>query len=185
MLKWLLNLFSKKQMATVIQFPINKSTKTAGDILAMQDLWSNPSNKVSKYFTVKELTFLPSWGVYHLPSAQEKENLTKLALVMDAIRDELNLPINVHVSIRPTSVNCTDPKWQGQNYNKAIGSTALKSAHISGLAMDFSCGENCDETRKKILPLLDKLNIRMEKNPGNAWVHVDLMPPNPIRYFPV
>lgn len=194
MFQSLLNFFNKKKtiqkptVSNVIQLPTVNTTptvKTAGDILAVQDLWSNPNNKISKYFTVKELTYLPKWGIYHIPSKQEKENLTKLALVMDIIRDELGLPVNVHVSIRPTSVNCIDPKWKGQNYNKAVGSIATKSAHIIGLGMDFDCGENCDKTREKILPLLEKLNIRMEKKPGAIWVHVDLMPPNPNRYFPV
>lgn len=147
--------------------------------------WNNPKAPVSKYFTVGELTFLPSWQCYHTPSDEEKANLTKLALKMDQVREILGKPIKVHVAIRPTSVNCPSSPHHGQNYNKAIGSVALHSAHISGLAMDFDAGENCDTTRVTLEPLLEQLGMRCEKAPGTNWVHLDLapVPTGGNRYF--
>ena len=132
--------------------------------------WNNPKEKISEYFTVKEALWLPSWDKMHTPTEQEKENIHKTALVMDKIRKILNKPISVHCWIRP------------ELYNKQIGG-APKSAHLLGLAVDFSTSENCDLTRKKLLPYLTKFNIRMECKPGSNWVHIDLMPPKPNRYF--
>lgn len=108
---------------------------------------------------------------------------------MDSVRDLLNAQygsdkgINVHVTIRPTSVNSPGSIHNEGNYNILVGGAA-HSAHISGLAMDWDFGMmNCDEIRAKVLPELDRLGLRMENAPGTNWVHLDLNPPNPNRYF--
>ena len=149
--------------------------------------WGDPSCPVSKYFTVKDMTWLPSWSCYHNPTNDERVNLMNLALKMDLVREILNKPIHTHVTIRPISVNCPGSPHHGGNYNAAIGSTALKSAHISGLAMDFDVGENCDQTRATLEPHLEKLGMRLERNPGSSWVHLDLapVPPGGHRYFSI
>ena len=89
---------------------------------------------------------------------------------MDKIREYLGKPIKVHVTFRPLE------------YNRQIGG-ALKSAHTLGLAMDFDCGEDCNKTRKKLLPKLEEFNIRMEDING-PWVHVGCdYSPGKTRYF--
>lgn len=132
--------------------------------------WSNPSSKVSKYFTVKEAIFLPTWG--RLATEEDglteiiKGNLKYICSKMDNIRDELNKPITVHVTYRPAK------------YNEQIGG-AQNSAHVKGLAMDWSIThDNCDELRKTIVVsgLLEKYEMRMEDLPGSGWVHLDLYP---------
>ena len=132
--------------------------------------WSNPQEKISNHFTVKEACWLPSWGKLHTPTQQEQENILKSAEMMDKIRDFLNKPISIHCWIRPTE------------YNKAIGG-APASMHITGLAVDFDCGENCDDTRAKLLPQLTVWDIRMERHAG-PWVHIDLKHvPDQFKYF--
>lgn len=143
--------------------------------------WNNPASKVSKYFTVKEMTYLPSWKVCHLPSEEEKVNLIKLANKMDQIREFLGRPINVHCAIRPI-LNCPGNPNHGKDYNAYIGG-APKSGHRLGSACDFDCGENCDSTRAKLLPKLAEFGIRVEALAASTWVHVDLMVPHPNRYF--
>lgn len=147
--------------------------------------WSNPSDKISKYFTVKEACWLPSWGIMHVPSEAEKANIMKMAAIMDVIREKVGKPISVHCWIRPTSVNCPGSAHHGGNYNLAIGSTALHSAHIIGKAVDWDCGTNCDDVRTLLAPQLEAMGLRMEKMPGGNWVHNDCadVPPGGVRYF--
>jgi len=175
------------------------SPKPEQKVEIKQDInWLDPQFKISKYFTVKDATYLPSWNCYHTPSEQEKLNILAKAKTLDLIRDYLNLPINVTVWIRPTKINSpgfnpnsikadTDKKKQALkelNYNKYIGG-ATKSAHIEGLAVDWYCKKiSCDEIRNKLLPKLEEFNIRIEDLPGSNWVHSDIRTPiNNNRYF--
>lgn len=145
--------------------------------------WNDPKSKVSKYFTVKECTFLPSWQVLHFPSDQEKENIIKHAKIMDDVREFLGNPINIHVWIRPI-LNNPNSQFHGQDYNNFIKG-ATNSAHKIGIACDFDCGENCDDTRTKLESKLEEFNLRMEKKPGSNWIHLDssIVPISGNRYF--
>lgn len=128
--------------------------------------WTDPTAKVSNHFTVKECIWLPSWN--RMANENDglddtiKTNLETLCQAMDIVRDFLGKPINVHVTYRP------------EEYNKQIGG-ATHSAHVLGLAMDFDCGEDCNETRAKLLPMLEQWNMRMENHNG-PWVHLDCNP---------
>ena len=124
--------------------------------------WANPADKISNHFSVKEACWLPSWGKLATPSPDEQSNILKAAKVMEDIRLLLNMPISIHCWLRP------------QDYNAFIKG-ATHSMHIVGLAVDWDCGENCDVTRTRMIPLLKTLNIRMEHQPG-PWVHIDLKP---------
>lgn len=138
--------------------------------------WNNPAAKVSKYFTVKETTYLPSWGISHIPSEEEKKNIVALALIMDKVRELINLPIGVHVWMRPGSVNCPGSQYHGQDYNAFIKG-AKRSPHKQGQGIDWSAkGLTCDEIRKKLEPKLEELGLRMEDLPGSNWVHNDTYP---------
>lgn len=144
--------------------------------------WTDPTSKVSNHFTVRECTWLPSWGCCHQPSDAEKAALTRMAQKMDQIRDLVGKPINIHVWIRPQHANCPGNDNDGGDYNALVGGAA-HSAHVPGLAVDWDCGEDCDTTRATLLPHLETLGIRMENKPAGRWVHTDVMPPNPHRFF--
>lgn len=145
--------------------------------------WLDPKCQITPHFTVKDALWLPSWQVLHQPSEAEKANLFKLMNKMEEIREYLGRPINVHVTLRPLSVNAPGSPYHGRNYNAAIGG-APKSAHTLGLAMDFNpYSMTCDDARAALERELVPMNIRMENKPASNWVHIDLMPPNPNRYF--
>lgn len=153
--------------------------------------WTKPTSKISKYFTVKDCLYLPSWECYHIPTEEEKANILKLAKTMDQIREYIGGPITITVWIRPGKVNSKDldvtkiqPKTPKQkealaelDYNKYIGG-AKNSAHKIGLACDwYSKGISCDEVRTKLLSKLEEFDIRVEDLPGSKWVHTDKYPP--------
>jgi hypothetical protein len=147
-------------------------------------VWTDPKSRISKYFTVHEALWLPSWGIHHIPSEEEKANILATAQFVDQVREFLGKPVSIHCWIRPTSVNCPGSPHHGGNYNIAAGSTATHSAHIVGRAVDFDCGENCDITRAKLEPKLIPWKLRMEKKPASPWVHLDNMPTqDAYRYF--
>jgi len=146
--------------------------------------WSNPKAKVSKHFTVKETTYLPSWDCYHVPSEEEKKEIIKLAEKMDIIRDRIGKPVIVHVWIRPKKANIPNHPKDGGDYNMFIGSTSTKSGHIFGQAVDFHIGgmPDCAEVRDLIKPWLEELDIRMEDIQG-GWIHIDTKPVGHKRFF--
>ena len=157
--------------------------------------WTNPAAKISKYFTVREALWLPSWRVMHVPSEAEKASIVKTALSMDKVRDFLGTAISVSVWIRPKKLNCpgfdpksikispTDPKREAKqkaldalDYNSFIGGAA-SSAHITGCAVDWTTKGTCDQARAKLKPKLDEFDLCMEDLPGATWVHNDTLPP--------
>jgi len=157
----------------------NKPTKSAE--VAEID-WSNPQSKISKYFTVKEALWLPSWKVFHIPTEQEKANILKQAAKMDLIREFLGTPINVHCWLRPV-LNHPGSEYNGKDYNAFVHG-AKNSAHKVGLATDYDAhGLNCDDVRAKLEPKLEEWEIRMERMPGGQWIHNDCAPVISTRYF--
>lgn len=146
--------------------------------------WKNPKAKVSKYFTVGECTYLPSWKCYHYPSDLEKKNLIAQSKKMDLVRELINKPIIIHVWIRPSKLNNPKSQHHGQNYNKFIKG-ASKSGHLVGKAADFHVkGMACEAAKQKILPKLKEFKLRMENNGTQAnWIHVDSKPVIFRRYF--
>lgn len=129
----------------------------------------NENDKISKYFTYKEVLWCPQWkrcanesdGL----SDEIIENLKVFLAQIDEIRDFFGKPIRVHCCYRP------------KEYNKLVKG-AVNSAHIHGKAIDFDVSENCDVVRKKLEKsgLLEKLGLRMENNVGGNWVHLDNNP---------
>lgn len=144
--------------------------------------WSNPKAKISKYFTVGEATYLPSWKAYHQPTEEEKACILKLAATMDKVRELLKRPIIVNVWIRPKFANISGHPKNGQNYNKFIGG-ASKSAHKLGRAVDFHVkGMDCRTARGLLISKLKELDIRLENIDG-PWLHIDNMPVKFNRFF--
>lgn len=194
LLKLILSFFSKPAQPET-PTPVKPPTEIPKKETKVEINWSDPKAKVSKYFTVKEVLFLPSWGCYHTPSEEEKANVLKMAEVMDKVREFVGKPIGVHCWMRPNKANCTvDPakvQWSSNtttrkmqeaalavlDYNAFIGSTAKRSPHISGKAVDWDCNENCDDTRTKLMSKLDEFNMCMEDVPGGNWIHLDIYEP--------
>jgi hypothetical protein len=152
---------------------IFKADVWVAELLATID-WTNPAQKISKYFTVREATYLPSWGKYHMPGPLEQSNIVILASKMDKVRELFDQPIEVHCWLRPV------------DYNKYVGG-AKKSMHISGGAVDFHVkGVTCSHVRDKLdQAFLDSVGLRREDNPQGNWVHIDLkeVPPGGSRIF--
>lgn len=145
--------------------------------------WTNPSDKVSQYFSVNEAIYLPRWD----RMANETDGLddnAKTGLVnlfekMDQIRELLGVPIIVHVGFRSVSYNLL--------VNGAADSSHIARMLDSGIciaACDFhpllsglTQGEKCDKGRVIIEPYLESLGLRIENNPPMApWIHLDSRP---------
>jgi hypothetical protein len=147
--------------------------------------FTKPNDMISANFKVHEALLLPSWGVMHVPSHEELNNIFKTVAVMEQIRALFHSGINVHCWIRPKVANIPGSVHDKQDYNALVGG-AKASAHIYGLAVDFDVsGLDCDTVRAGLVPELGRLNICMEKAPGTNWVHIDLMAPRGgyTRYF--
>lgn len=146
--------------------------------------WTDLKAQISPHFTVHDATYLPTWGVHHGPSDVEKDNILKTAEKLELIREYLgDHPVNVNCWIRPMMANCPGTRFDGKNYNLMVGG-AVGSAHIRGLACDFTVSTiTCNEVRAQLESKLEEFNIRMEKKLNASWIHVDLFPANPNRYF--
>lgn len=146
--------------------------------------WANPKAGITSHFTVGEALLLPRWKQYHRPTYTERANIQILAGTMEAVREIVGKPIAVHCWIRPVRANLahpanTDRTHDGEDYNALVRGWQ-NSMHIFGRAVDFHVkgypGEaGCREIRKRILPHLDALGLRMEDVDG-GWVHLDNKP---------
>jgi putative chitinase len=102
--------------------------------------WSNPNCKISKYFTVMEATKGDPARIPH-PGSIEAQNILKLAVELDKLREAFGAPIGVTSWNRPPAIN------------RAVGGVA-NSQHITGGAADvyplngmdiFEFQDWCDE----------------------------------------
>lgn len=147
--------------------------------------WNNPKSPISKHFTVKDAIWLPKWKRL----ATEEDGLDErikdeleffFGEDVEKVRRLLDLPMKVHCCYRPKA------------YNELVGG-AVDSAHMvlgSWAALDFEpitglwpITESCDSVRTILAPKLRMLCLRMEYNPGSAWVHIDNAPVKSARYF--
>lgn len=170
--------------------------------------WKNPKSRLSANFSVGEALTLPSWGVMHEPSDEEKEAIKAIAQKVTAITEDLEkqlgkqLHISVHAWMRPGAANIPGSKWDGKDYNRYIYETQVwknltaeekakktvpNSPHKTGHAIDFHYvgyegKEKCAEMRKLLLPLLEKHGLRMEDIQG-GWIHLDDLPVKINRFF--
>ena len=149
--------------------------------------WTDTNARISRFFTVHEALWLPSWKIYHTPSEDEKDNIIEFAKKMDVVRDFYGIPINIHCWIRPVSVNNKESVNHGMNYNIAAHSTAKNSPHITGRAVDFhfsnfSGPAGCKEMKARLTPHLEEWGLRMEDHTV-AWIHLDDYPVGVNRVF--
>lgn len=103
-----------------VAFTPTKRESFSGAIAEIE--WNNPNAKISKYFTVGEVTQGDARRIPDFKSAQEG-NIIKLARALDVIREEWGSPLGVTSWYRPPDIN------------RAVGGVS-NSWHLSGLAVD-------------------------------------------------
>lgn len=148
--------------------------------------WGDPESKISKWFSVHEALWLPSWQRYATESDglnwQVKSAIIQFAVnVMDPARELLGVPLVIHCWYRPLAYN----KYIGGAENSAhqcLGNWG--AADFSGyLPGSDSRWESCNKMRALLIADLVRLNARMENAPDTSWVHLDNHPISATRYF--
>lgn len=114
---------------------------------------------VTKNFTWNEV-FTNEIARDGYPILEVFKNAEKTARVLQKARDEIGKPFSVHCWVRQIP------------HNKRAGSTAKRSPHLNGCAVDFHIVgmPDMEKARKAILAL--DLPLRVEANTP-TWVHVD------------
>lgn len=112
-------------------------------------------------FYWKEVLWLDGIGACVFPPQEVAENLIHICQQLEHIRSMFGKPIRITSGYRP------------DKYNKAIGGSK-RSQHIKGKALDFRIKDySCDDARRKIIPYLKELDIRMENLLKSNWIHID------------
>jgi hypothetical protein len=208
---------SKDGLAATMSFPLMEApvrnpAQNASEPVELPESheidWTNPSSRINKRFTVKEALFLPSWGVMHVPSEDEKKAIVEIANLVEKAADIIAQKtgtkglVSVHAWMRPEKANCPGSKWDGHDYNRYIYETQVwkdltpeekakkhvpNSPHKTGHAIDFHISgfegaANCAKIRQILLPHLEELGLRMEDLNG-GWVHLDNLPVIHLRFF--
>jgi hypothetical protein len=136
--------------------------------------WTDPKSQVTEHFTVGDCLTLHSWNRLATEAdGANFEELTNLCQILEQVRDALGCPMSVHCIFR------------SQDYNKSQNISPSADVHALCLAADFDSNNtmSIQDVKDKLLPLLESLNIRMEKG-TTTWVHVDTRTPGPSgRYF--
>ena len=133
--------------------------------------WTNPNEKVTEHFTVRDCLMLHNWN--RLATADDGADFDKLTILcqkMEEVREILGCPVNVHCMFRSAEYNIEQ---------KILLPTG-KDVHALNLACDFDCNAtmSIDEVKAKLEPVLGQLGIRMERG-TTTWCHVDLRAPGP------
>jgi uncharacterized protein YcbK (DUF882 family) len=156
---------------TVVQKPTIKEPEVKEKIYAKPKRevivtdWKNPKSKVSKYFTVEEVT---SGDTRRIPKDEEtKRRIKKLAINLDKLRDRFGR-IKINSWYRPEPIN------------SAVGG-AKNSQHIQGWAADVEFVKDQREVEKWL-----------EKNwvggvgsgiiSGKGFTHLDMGPNRRWKY---
>jgi hypothetical protein len=132
--------------------------------------WNDEKCQVTSHFTVKDCLYLHEWhrladvdrdGVY-------LHKLAALCQKLEEIRDILKCPINVHSMFR------------SQAYNEDQKILPSDDVHSQSVAVDFDCEPvmTIEQVKNALRPLLESLDIRMEKG-TTTWIHIDMRAPGP------
>lgn len=126
--------------------------------------------QLSEHFSLSELTITET-GLENSPIGDELESLYRLAEVLEQVRFELGHPVIISSGYRSPAVN-------------SIVGGSKSSAHLKGLAADFTCPGF--GTPKEICIALIDAQIRFDQiileykdgthNKGGDWVHLGLKP---------
>lgn len=124
---------------------------------------------LSKYFTWSEALWMEKSHAYALPTDEQIHNIINMAQALDNIRGYYNKPIKVHSWLRTPA------------HNQLIKG-ATKSAHLEGLAVDFTIpGVNVHKIQEELSKNVDLWPHRVEQATP-TWVHVDLRPGHRLFY---
>lgn len=127
---------------------------------------------LSPHFTLEEFLYSDTaqeMGIDNTPDEQSQRNLSRVAQVMEQIRYQLgSLPILISSGYR-----C-------EQLNRAIGG-ATASAHLSGLACDFTCPTygSPEDICKALEDFVEVLGIDQLIWEYNSWVHMGLSGSDP------
>lgn len=136
----------------------------------------NPKEKVSKYFTMVELTQSAKAKARKLdntPNEAQAAKLKELAVkVLDPVRDFLGRPLGLSNAFRSAAVNL------------AVGSKASDSAHLHGCAADMLIAEADYDKVRKFLQTLPEVDFA-QCYVGRNFIHVNIARPGqqPRRLF--
>ena len=133
--------------------------------------------KLSKHFSLEEMTKTSVQGVKNIPNAAQTNNLKRLCGWLERLRDEWNLrygdgddPIIINSAFRSEAVN------------KAVGG-AKNSNHLSGCAADIRVlgMEQMLRYATILLDISDKTNedfdeLLMERKGNSLWLHFAVRP---------
>lgn len=122
--------------------------------------------QLSDNFTLEEATFSDTavrLGINNQPSPEQLENMKITAQGMETIRKLLGKPIRVNSWLRLPALN------------QAIGG-ALKSSHMDGWAVDFTCPAFGDPYT--VAKALKESDIQVDQviHEYGRWVHVSFAP---------
>lgn len=122
--------------------------------------------QLSENFTLEEATFSDTavrLGIDNQPSPEQLENMKATANGMEIIRKLLGKPIRVNSWLRLPALN------------QAIGG-ALKSSHMDGWAVDFTCPAFGDPYT--VAKALKQSDIQLDQciHEYGRWVHVSFAP---------
>lgn len=200
-LKILQALFNNNERSEKLNTEVKLNTTEEIKIDSSID-WLDPKAKISRYFTVHDATYLPSWDAYHAPSEEEKQKILEVAGKMDLIREHLSDVVIVHAWTRPGKANCSGSQWNEKDYNRFVYETQVwkglseaekatkkvpDSPHKYGNAVDWHLGggisaDDCAKVRARLLGKLQEFGIRMENRVG-PWIHVDTRAVGPSGRF--
>ena len=134
----------------------------------------NSNAKLSEHFTLGEFTRSGSHPeVYNIPSHEAIENMKRLCIWLEELRQRYNAPIRINSGYRSPQLN------------RAIGGVA-NSNHLTGCAVDIRV-ENMEQLIRYAAILLDISNethqdfdeLLIEKNRyGAIWLHFAVRPSN-------
>jgi hypothetical protein len=121
--------------------------------------------QASEHFSLEELTqsdVATRKGIDNTPDADTVENLKVLAGTLEQVRKLLEHPLHINSAYR------------GPKLNAAVGGSKV-SAHLEGLAADFTCPEF--GTPKEICLEIAASNITFDQLIyEGSWVHISVDP---------
>ncbi len=123
--------------------------------------------QLSKYFALSEMTVSQSAarrGLKNIPFGKQLDNLRSTAEKMDAIREMLGKPVLVSSGYRNAEVN-------------ALVGGSKTSAHLQGLAVDFTCPGygNPLAVAKAVLAMGIEFDQLIHEY--GSWVHIGFAEP--------
>lgn len=130
--------------------------------------------ELTEHFTLEEFTHSQTaarLGIPNVPKGQDLKNVARTAEVMERVREILGHPILVSSGYRAPKVNAS------------VGGAA-SSAHVHGLAVDFTCPGfgTPSEICKELEPFMKDLGIDQLIHEYKTWVHLGLTAADP-RYM--